>query len=66
MAQSIPRKVVLTKEIITRIKNKMDQLEGQEVDEASLFVLTPSGELSDEDLVGVAGGIAWAIDIKKG
>jgi hypothetical protein len=58
-------KVVLTKEIIAQITNKMNQLEGQEVDEVSLLNLTPSGELSDQDLVGVAGGIAWTIDIKR-
>jgi hypothetical protein len=57
-------KVVLTKEIIARIKNKIDQLEGKEVDEVSLLNVTPSGEISDQDLVGVAGGIAWAIELK--
>ena len=58
------KKVVLTKEIIAQIKNKMDQLEGKEVDEVLLLNLTPPDELSDQDLVRVAGGIAWAIEFK--
>jgi len=62
MAQSLPRKVMLTKEIITQIKNKLDQLEGKEVDAGPLFVLTPSGEISDQALTGVAGGASWTID----
>ncbi len=67
MAQSLPRKVLLTKEVILQIKNKLDELEGKEVNEGAIFGLASSGELSDQALSGVAGGVmaAWSIEIKR-
>jgi hypothetical protein len=65
MAQS--RKVLLTKEIIAQIKGKLDDLEGKEVNEGAIFALGSSGELSDQDLSGVTGGLtaAWSIEIRR-
>lgn len=60
-------KVLLTKAIIAQIKSKLDELEGKEVDEGAIFALASSGELSDQALSGVTGGVtaAWAIEITR-
>jgi len=63
MAKSSSRKVLLTKEIIMQIKNKLDELEGKEVDEGAVFGLTFSGRVSDQALLGVTA--AWSIEISK-
>jgi len=63
------RKVLLTKEILAQIKTRLDELEGKEVDEGALFALgSTSGELSDQALSGVTGGLtaAWSIEIRRG
>ena len=67
MTLSSPRKVLLTKDIIAQIKHKLDDLEGKEVSEGALFGLAFSGELSDQALSGVAGGVtaAWSIEINR-
>jgi hypothetical protein len=67
MAKSSSGKVLLTKEIIGQIKGKLDELEGKEVDQGALFGLSFSGELSDQALSGVVGGVtaAWSIEIRR-
>ena len=58
-------KKTLSKDIIAQIGNKMDELEGKEVEQG---VIHARG-LSDQELSSVAGGAltaAWSIEITHG
>ena len=57
-------KKTLTKEIMSQIGNKLDELEGKEVEQG----VAPRG-LSDQELASVGGGAltaAWSIEVGKG
>ncbi len=58
------KKTALTKDIITQISSKLDELEGKEVAQG----LDHARSLSDQELSGVSGGLtaSWSIEIGKG
>ena len=56
-------KKTLTKDIMTQINSKLDELEGKEAAEGV------ARTLSDQQLAGVSGGLltaAWSIEIGRG
>jgi hypothetical protein len=57
------KKTALTKDIITQIGSKLDELESKEAEQGL------SRGLSDQELAGVSGGLltaAWSIEIGRG
>jgi hypothetical protein len=58
------KKTALTKDIISQIGSKLDELEGKEAEQG----LAHSRALSDQELSRVGGGLtaAWSIEIGKG
>jgi hypothetical protein len=58
------KKTALTKDIITQIGSKLDELEGKEAAQG----LAHARGLSDQELAGVSGGAltaAWSIEIGR-